>query len=122
MTDIRTRLADALRQHYFWWPNHSSIGMQAHCQCGERPRDWSYWADHGADVLLSLPGIAIVELPATFINQTKFNKVRDELKWIHKGLEDARQWRDWEEVARLRRRVSHTAALLAAANAAQAAR
>lgn len=40
------------------------------------------------------------------------HKALDELKWIHKGLEDARRWRDWDEVARLRGRVSHAMALL----------
>jgi hypothetical protein len=40
------------------------------------------------------------------------DKALDELKWIHKGLEDAQQWRDWDEVARLRGRVSHAMALL----------
>jgi hypothetical protein len=45
--DIRARLADALRAHQ-------------HCDC-EQPAHKSL---HQADVLLSLPGIAIVELPS----------------------------------------------------------
>lgn len=62
--NVRADLATALRAHFFWWANHSSIGSESHCRCGERPRDWSHWADHAADVLLSVPGIAIIELPA----------------------------------------------------------
>lgn len=58
----RARLADALKQHQFWHADHSSVGSAAHCLCGLRPRDQSEWADHVvADVLLSLPGIAIVD-------------------------------------------------------------
>lgn len=64
VSDLRTRLANALKQHQFLHANHASIGSNARCLCGLRPQDQSEWADHVvADVLLSLPGIAIVELP-----------------------------------------------------------
>lgn len=61
MTDIRAQLSDALRDHRFerWSPESFS-----RCACGQRfewPR--SDHPEHLADVLLSLPGIAIVELP-----------------------------------------------------------
>ena len=45
---------------------------------------------------------------------TEQSRAFKELKWIRKGLEDARQWRDWDEVARLRGRISHVMALLQA--------
>ncbi|OCB15096.1 hypothetical protein [Mycobacterium intracellulare] len=57
MNEIQQDIADAVRRHYFWWPNHSSIGSEAHCQCGQRPRDWSHWADHIAEVLTSALGL-----------------------------------------------------------------
>lgn len=63
MSDLPAYLAETLKRHQFWHANHSSIGSNAHCLCGLRPRDQSEWANHLADVLLSLPGIAIVELP-----------------------------------------------------------
>lgn len=54
--DLRARLADALRNH-----RSSSCG---NWECGNWR--WTYgfgWDDHLIDVLLSLDGIAIVELP-----------------------------------------------------------
>ena len=61
MTDIKTRLTDALRKHE-WSP--SLIG----CICGwgsdfTAKRASSQYNGHVADVLLSLPGIASVALP-----------------------------------------------------------
>ena len=47
MTDIRTRLADALAQHIT-------------CDCGEWAEDVGEGCEHLADVLLSQPDIAIV--------------------------------------------------------------
>lgn len=55
MSDIRIRLADALRQHSMLddrdWQK---------CECGA-----ANYPEHVADVLLSLPGIYIVDTEAT---------------------------------------------------------
>lgn len=58
MTDIRSRLADALREHRFDWP------------VADRPEAM-------ADVLLSLPGIAIVPSDA-FVDIA--DAVREDIK------------------------------------------
>jgi hypothetical protein len=64
MSDIRTRLADALLEHA---PHHknNSVDLWVACKCGNGVRyyDRRKHVAHVADVLLSLPGIAIVELP-----------------------------------------------------------
>lgn len=73
MSDIRARLTEALRQHQFWEANHASIGHEAHCRCGERPLNWVYWTSHLADMLLSLPGIAIVDLPPVTIQRDTYS-------------------------------------------------
>jgi hypothetical protein len=52
--DIRTRLADALDKH-------EGVEGWSFCRCSDKQK---HCAGHLADVLLSLPGIAIVELPA----------------------------------------------------------
>lgn len=55
MTDIRTRLADALRDQ--WTPSTVIYGT-------DEPAGFNspnHWAHHVADVLLSLPGIAIID-------------------------------------------------------------
>lgn len=53
MGDIREEVAMLLRRHTFWNANHSSIGAEAHCLCGERPRGFPEWTTHVADVLIS---------------------------------------------------------------------
>jgi hypothetical protein len=64
VSDIRARLADALRKH-----NPAICHGQHYLEAS-----WSQmeriWAQHVADVLLSLPGIAIVELPDREIDPT----------------------------------------------------
>jgi hypothetical protein len=55
VSDLRQRLADALRQHQSW---DTLI-----CDCGWDGDDGqNSWSSHVADVLLSLPGIAIVDV------------------------------------------------------------
>lgn len=61
---LHLSLFDVLIQHQFWWANHSSIGSEAHCRCGKRPRDYAVWIHHIIEVLLSLPDITITGLPA----------------------------------------------------------
>jgi hypothetical protein len=56
MTDIRARLADALRDQ--WTPSTVVYGTDEPVGFYS-PEDWAH---HVADVLLSLPGIAIVEV------------------------------------------------------------
>ena len=59
MSELRQRLADALREHLYEWDED-----HWHCAKCEIPVTGTEdWAVHVADVLLSLPGIAIVELP-----------------------------------------------------------
>lgn len=64
MSGVRARIAEALREH-----GTSAIPTWANeriCLCDETFRSMPPGpdlADHVADVLLSLPGIAIVELP-----------------------------------------------------------
>jgi hypothetical protein len=53
MTNLRARLADALADH---------ASTEDGCFCGKDDHlAYDYWARHVADVLLSLPGIAIVD-------------------------------------------------------------
>lgn len=69
VSDIRTRLADALADHNSICDGHTTT----ECWCGEREPvhgNGIEWAEHVADVLLSLPGIAIVELPPETITPT----------------------------------------------------
>jgi hypothetical protein len=54
MSDVRARLTDALLEH---------PSTEDGCRCGDEHLAYDYWARHVADVLLSLPGLAIVELP-----------------------------------------------------------
>jgi hypothetical protein len=55
MSDVRARIANALAAH---------ASGEDGCICGEDDHlAFDYWARHVADVLLSLPGIAVVELP-----------------------------------------------------------
>lgn len=104
MTDIRTRLADALAAHRL---------MNARCEgCGESAK---YESLHQADVLLSLPGIAIVELPER----------NDKGGWSC-GCDGQRVWVDHQDSCvrhlgetRLHNPRALAAALLAAANAAE---
>lgn len=57
MRDLRDEVADAIRRHTFWPANHSSIGPEAHCLCGERPRGFPEWTTHVAEVLTEEFGI-----------------------------------------------------------------
>lgn len=73
MSDLRARLADALREHYLWDEFNNTDGRRARCRCdltnpsitnGVPDGGWMPFEDyatHVADVLLSLPGIAIVD-------------------------------------------------------------
>jgi hypothetical protein len=54
MSDVRARLGNALREH-------RPLRQQDKCVCGS---EFIGFDEHRADVLLSLPGIAIVQLPA----------------------------------------------------------
>lgn len=58
MDDIRESAAMLLRRHTFWTANHSSIGPEAHCLCGKRPKGFPEWTTHVADVLVSELGLA----------------------------------------------------------------
>lgn len=67
MSDVRARLAATLRDHQRRIDcNHPGYGR---CYCGFDPdsdgclQPWEFQAEHIVDVLLALPGVAIVELP-----------------------------------------------------------
>lgn len=56
MSDVRAKLAEALREHRI-----IEIGIGCNgCSCGDTNGNW---AAHAADVLLSLEGVAIVAVP-----------------------------------------------------------
>lgn len=57
VADLRARLADELEEHYPTWSND--------CGCGEEIGSARWQAEHVADVLLALPGIAIVDIADT---------------------------------------------------------
>lgn len=110
VADVRARLADALLKHR---------GFPAHCVCGWKSTDgWKSTSEkhehHLADVLLSLPGIAIVALPEAdeegeWLNGDLVASARNRLRLY--GLDDSRlSSSEGREIA---------AALLAAANAAE---
>lgn len=104
MTDIRTRLADALQEAI----NNVPVGVP----------DATDWPSHIADVLLSLPGIAILELPEVdlergFITEPGMWSINLTERKTSMAVGRDRQWSptDLREFA---------AALLATANAAEA--
>lgn len=117
MTDIRTRLVGALREK-----------LAAICDS-----DYARWADHFADVLLSLPGIAIVELPEPDSNHYdgEYGGPADRPGWLDICLDidgvDVSVWNPGEVQIGLRQEPLNpicandarklAAALLAAANA-----
>lgn len=41
-------VCEVLADHYFWRANHSSIGSEAHCACGDRPHGQFEWREHVA--------------------------------------------------------------------------
>ena len=58
MSDIRATLAEALRdQHAMAYDEDAAMYW---CDCGKAAGDYRDWAEHVADVLLSLEGVAIV--------------------------------------------------------------
>lgn len=64
MTDIRSRLTDALREHLYEWRDHGWHCAKCDVPPSDVPRDedsddWS--SEHVISVLLSLPGVAIVD-------------------------------------------------------------
>lgn len=44
-------ICDVLATHRFSLVNHSSIGQEDHCSCGERPRDGLDWREHVAPLI-----------------------------------------------------------------------
>jgi hypothetical protein len=113
MTDIRTRLADALKEH-------RSISRHTGVYCTCDGWKWSPqvdWFQHLADVLLSLPGIAIVELPDKSDEDGYFITFHPDVSVaVPEGRID---WLDGSERSAFEAR-KLAAALLAAANAAEA--
>lgn len=68
MTDIRTRLADALREHI----GKRHVGSGAiFCTAGPgglvhaTSPTWREWSEHVANALLSLEGVSVVKLPGS---------------------------------------------------------
>lgn len=99
MTDIRTRLVGALREK-----------LAAICDS-----DYARWADHFADVLLSLPGIAIVELPEPIGDRSNVTDAIKNPRWTCTINPDSSiEFEGSPEEAR-----ALAATLLAAANAAE---
>ncbi|OBG32393.1 hypothetical protein [Mycolicibacter heraklionensis] len=45
------RITEILAAHRFWWANHASVGSDAHCGCGDRPRDMYEWNSHVATLI-----------------------------------------------------------------------
>lgn len=70
MSDIRARIADALREHQFYPCTDETPGGCIGATCTWHGDWWPQWWNHLADVLLSLPGIAIVELPEPYPDET----------------------------------------------------
>lgn len=132
MSDVRARLADALRNH-----RPSSFDNGASCSCGNWGCGnwrWTYgfgWDDHILDVLLSLDGIAIVELPAADSTRYEGDDVpsTDRLAWFPDGEFSVSRWNYPEvqieyrgeplEPVAIRTARALAAALLAAADAAE---
>lgn len=118
MTDIRERLADALREHT---PVDTSGGSETERNlifCGGHQwhtehEGWQSWVDHVADVLLSLPGIAIVQL------QEPERSSEEVGLFLSRDGTAVNMYGDYfdQTPAEIR---AHAAALLAAANAAEA--
>lgn len=108
MTDIRQRLTDALRHQ--WVPSHVVYGS-------DEPVGFSSeqeWAEHVADVLLSLPDIAIVELPEPDEGETREWSTDSWYVWLDRGNRVTVSNR-----AHLTEPRALAAALLAAADAAE---
>lgn len=106
MTDIRTRLADALA-----------------AELEIRRGTVQTWGAHIADVLLSLPGIAIVELPELDNHWAKYRavEVAENLKVVARRSDVLVEDEECLISYRLRVARALAAAILAAANAAEAA-
>lgn len=119
MSDLRARLADALRKHR---------GFPAHCVCGWESKDgWKSTSEkhehHLAGVLLSLPGIAIVELPEPNSSRRPAFDGKDDDRWFT-PLGQVTRWgtliqRSDGVTARPAEARAVAVALLAAANAAE---
>lgn len=55
---------EVLAEHYFWRANHSSIGSEAHCACGDRPHDQFEWREHvAAEVARRIDAATNSQLP-----------------------------------------------------------
>jgi hypothetical protein len=116
MSDIRQRLADALDQAWDTW-------MTAPHDDPDKRLESPLWT-YVADVLLSLPGIAIVELPETqATNSVKTDFGRFVEYWHHPPRDRIeRSITTYEAPTLMRAETARAlaAALLAAANAAEA--
>jgi hypothetical protein len=62
VTDIRARLAEAVREHQLGFDHDKKIWLCVSMSCNWTGHNLDF-EEHQADVLLSLPGIAIVEIP-----------------------------------------------------------
>jgi hypothetical protein len=119
VNDIRQRLADALREHLLWPGTHCRCDHQLDGSGGPGERR-SRYQTHLAEVLLSLPGIAIVELPDRLPGYTEGEMPRwetaeivvqtDHHDWVRLNSEALEPWEARALAVRL----------LAAANAVEA--
>ena len=93
MTDVRAKLAEALRPHFWWFVGNLGVpGMPDQkgyrCSCGwEQHGDDADPLAHQADVLLSLEGVAIVALPTLMVDRSNVaESIKDRPMW---QVEDA---------------------------------
>lgn len=77
---VRAKLAEALRdQHAMAYDDDAAM---YYCDCGMATGDYRVWADHMADVLLSLEGVAIVALPTLMVDRSNVaESIKDRPMW-----------------------------------------
>lgn len=124
MSDLRACLADALREHEPFRINVDGGWIGCSCDGGFSRFTAAAHRSHLADVLLSLPGIAIVELPEPTGSEPATEDENGFVEWEypHGAVQvfdgGVIGWGRWhfEDATKLREAAS---ALLAAANAAE---
>ena len=84
MPDLRAQIADALAGHDHW-----DYAGDLQCRCGESfygdgdgDKKAQEWGAHAADVVLALPGVAVVGLPEQMTDRSNVaDSVKDRPMW-----------------------------------------
>lgn len=84
MPDLRAQIADALAGHDHW-----DYAGDLQCRCGESfygdgdgDKKAQEWGAHAADVVLALPGVAVVGLPEQMTDRSNVaDSIKDRPMW-----------------------------------------